>query len=266
MFNKKNLLVVWLALGFAGLGFFTWMTQGVTTQALFYLLGHLSFAINFLAYAQKSIIRLRLVAIMSLSVGLVYNGYVHINMPEGQGLWPVLIWLSIFLIQNTFCAIMEVKGSIEVSLSTREKILIAKAFPAMHSRDWLSILAISEKMVCMKGETILHLGDKTDALYVVCSGQVTESRPDMDRQIINNVGAMWGEITYSVGESDYNHSPCDIVAHSDEVEVLKFNYEKLRALEEKNQRLKAALRDGFFRSVSFKHGVLHEDPPQVAMS
>ena len=46
------------------------------------LIGNASFAATFLSYAQSDIIRLRLIAIASLCMGLVYNTYVHLQMPE----------------------------------------------------------------------------------------------------------------------------------------------------------------------------------------
>jgi hypothetical protein len=54
------------------------------------LIGNASFAATFLSYAQSDIIRLRLIAIASLCMGLVYNTYVHLQMPEGQGIALVI--------------------------------------------------------------------------------------------------------------------------------------------------------------------------------
>ena len=49
------------------------------------IIGNGSFAATFISYAQSDIIRLRLIAITNLSMGLIYNTYVHLHMPEGQG-------------------------------------------------------------------------------------------------------------------------------------------------------------------------------------
>jgi hypothetical protein len=80
------------------------------------LIGNTSFAATFLSYAQSDIIRLRLIAIASLCMGLVYNTYVHLQMPEGQGIALVIFWLSVFLVQNMAKAVREVSQSIEASL------------------------------------------------------------------------------------------------------------------------------------------------------
>ena len=59
----------------------------------FTLLGHLSFAITFLSYAQRNIVKLRLLAIASLAIGLVYNGWVHlrVNHSHQAHAWKELV-------------------------------------------------------------------------------------------------------------------------------------------------------------------------------
>lgn len=66
------------------------------------LIGHASYALAALSFAQTRMLRLRLLAMASFLLGLLYNGLIHIQMPEGQNLWPTLIWLSAFLAQNVY--------------------------------------------------------------------------------------------------------------------------------------------------------------------
>lgn len=66
------------------------------------LIGHASYLLAALSFAQSRMLRLRLLAIASFALGLLYNGLVHLQMPEGQHLWPTLIWLSAFLAQNLY--------------------------------------------------------------------------------------------------------------------------------------------------------------------
>ncbi len=49
-----------------------------------HLIGNASFAASFLSYAQSDMIKLRVIAIVSLCMGLIYNTYTHLQMPEGQ--------------------------------------------------------------------------------------------------------------------------------------------------------------------------------------
>ena len=113
----------------------TWLTQ--STPVFFAVLGHVSFLITFLSFAQKSIVLLRIISVIALSVGLVYNTYVHNNMPPGQDLWPVLIWMGIFWLQNIGMTIQAIVNGQEVALEPMLRLLAVKTFPRMHSRDWL---------------------------------------------------------------------------------------------------------------------------------
>lgn len=66
------------------------------------LIGHASYLLAALSFSQSRMLRLRLLAIASFALGLLYNGLVQLQMPEGQHLWPTIIWLSAFLAQNLY--------------------------------------------------------------------------------------------------------------------------------------------------------------------
>lgn len=229
----------------------------LSSQELFYALGHLSFAITFLAYAQKDLIKLRLIAITSLVVGLIYNSYVHANMPPGQNLWPVLLWMGLFLIQNIINSVREVSRSMEIAIPAHERLIQASAFPQTHSRDWALLSQHAQKKILDCGEVILKKGQPTDSLQMLVYGAAQESRDDQ-QPIRRRLGALWGELTWVLGRDMFNSSPCDVTITSDTAEVWTWRYETLDKLCAKNDRLAAALKDGFIRSASFKHGLLIE--------
>lgn len=238
----------------------TLLTLGATalsmpTQDFFYLLGHLSFVITFLAYAQSNLIRLRLIAVCSLVVGLVYNTYVHINMPEGQNLWPVLLWMGVFLVQNIVNSVREVNRSLEISVPAHERLIQASAFPRMHSRDWMAMSAAAKKSVLPKGHVVLATGAATHQLQMLVMGTALEQRSDQV-PLRRRMGALWGELTWVLGGEMFNSSPCDVLITSEDAEVWEWEYSVLDQLCKGNDRLAVALKDGFVRSASFKHGLL----------
>lgn len=241
----------------------------LSSQELFYALGHLSFAITFLAYAQKDLIKLRLIAITSLVVGLIYNSYVHVNMPPDQNLWPVLLWMGVFLIQNVINSVREVSRSMEIAIPAHERLIQASAFPQTHSRDWALLSQHAQKKILGCGEVILKKGQSTDSLQMLVFGSAQESRDDQ-QPIRRRLGALWGELTWVLGRDMFNSSPCDVTVTSDTAEVWTLSYETLDKLCAKNDRLAAALKDGFIRSASFKHGLLieraHDSAPSVEPS
>lgn len=242
---------------YAGAGVFLLCMTALTLpqQDFFYLLGHLSFAITFLAYAQSNLIRLRLIAVASLVVGLVYNTYVHMNMAEGQNLWPVLLWMGVFLVQNVINSVREVNRSLEITIPAHERLIQASAFPRMHSRDWAALSESATKKTFPKGHVLLATGEATDSLQMLVFGTAREQRKDQ-LPLRRRMGALWGELTWVLGEEMFNASPCDVVVTADVAEVWEWPYTTLDALCKGNDRLAIALKDGFVRSASFKHGLL----------
>lgn len=230
-----------------------WLTM--PTQDFFYLLGHLSFVITFLAYAQSDLIRLRLIAVGSLIVGMVYNTYVHMNMPEGQNLWPVLLWMGVFLVQNLINSVREVNRSLEVTLPAHERLIQASAFPRMHSRDWAAMSASATKRALTRGQVLIATGASTHSLQMLVMGTALEQRSDQI-PVRRRMGALWGELTWVLGEEMFNCSPCQVSVISEEAEVWEWEYATLDALCKGNDRMAIALKDGFVRSASFKHGLL----------
>lgn len=225
------------------------------TQEFFYLLGHLSFVITFLAYAQSNLIRLRLIAVCSLVVGLIYNTYVHMNMPEGQNLWPVLLWMGVFLVQNVVNSVREVNRSLEIAVPAHERLIQASAFPRMHSRDWMAMSAAAKKSLLPKGHVVLATGAATHSLQMLVMGTALEQRSDQV-PLRRRMGALWGELTWVLGEEMFNCSPCEVLVTSEDAEVWEWDYSVLDRLCKGNDRLSIALKDGFVRSASFKHGLL----------
>jgi hypothetical protein len=230
------------------------------TQDFFYLLGHLSFVITFLAYAQSNLIKLRLIAVASLVVGLVYNTYVHINMPPDQNLWPVLVWMAVFLVQNVINSVREVNRAMELPIPAHERLIQATAFPKSHSRDWAVLSEAATKRQVNNGKVLLQVGAPTDCLQLMVAGKASERRPDLSDDIRRRAGAMWGELTWVLGSEMFNSSPCEVVVTSDKAEVWSWSYETLDKLCRNNDRLASALKDGFVRSAGLKHGLLvHRD-------
>ena len=232
------------------------MLDQKTWADAFTVLGHLSFLITFLSYAQRDIIKLRLLAVASLSIGLVYNSWVHINMPPGQDLWPVIIWLSLFLAQNIYLAVRSIRDQIEVRLSPHSRKLLAHAMPFMHSKDWDRLQRMATVELHRRGDVLLNIGDSTSRVFLLASGEVEVTRQDRDGPLRRGPGELWGEITYIMGERDYDHSPSRMTVCSDTAEVWSWSYEQIGqfCLDE---RSRAALYAAFVRAAGLKHGLRH---------
>lgn len=221
-----------------------------------HLIGNASFAASFLSYAQSDMIKLRLIAIVSLCMGLIYNTYTHLQMPEGQGIALVIFWLSVFLMQNIFKALSEVSQSIEAPLDAGERQLMVAGFPTMHSKDWELLAKHAQKWSLSKGEVILNAGDETTTLLLLAAGKAMETRMDSISSLVRQPGTFWGELTWTLGKGRFDKSPCSVVVTSESAQLWHWDYETLDELTRKNPRMLASLRDGFLRSACFKHGLL----------
>lgn len=224
------------------------------------ILGHASFALTFLSYAQKSLIKLRMIALASLAVGLAYNAWVNYNMPTGQDIWLVIGWLGLFFLQNLFLLFREIKNTLEVELETQSRALLVAAFPKMHSRDWLELLAAAERKPFKRGDVLLMKGSACDSLCLAAKGSVREDRSDQSR--ICPPATLFGELTFVMGEGCFNSSPVTITAES-EGELLVWRYSELNKVCDRNLRLCEALEHGFVWSAGVKHGLLWCDSTQA---
>jgi hypothetical protein len=214
------------------------------------VVGHASFGLTALAYSMRRIVMLRIIGLVSLSCGLVYNYF----LPTGP-LWLVLFWLAVFMLIHLTRVSSEILHSIEAPLTPRQKSLLAGAFPGMHSGDWQALWKCGRVSRVAPHEVLLRVGDATRAVTMLVSGATVEKRPD-GRHLRRQPSQIWGELTFVVGEEGFDGSPVEIVAGPEGAEVIAFPYAALRRLFSVNDRMRAAFLDGVVRSAGFKHGLL----------
>lgn len=224
-------------------------------MTVFEVAGHASFGLSAIAWTMRDIVALRLFALASLTLGLIYNA----TLPTGP-LWLVLFWLSVFLCINVFRVGREIVDRIEVRLPADLKTIAAEAFPLMHTRDFARLAACAESIEYSCGDVLLDVGESTEHVSLLVRGRTAEVRDDRPEPIRRSAGVLWGELTFVIGASQFDASPCCIVVQSPRAIVWHWRYETLRQLLAGNDRLHAALSDAFVRSAGFKHGLLAATP------
>ena len=127
----------------------------------------------------------------------------------------------------------------------------------MHSKDWQVLSKHARRRMLKKDESILRAGDSTKSLMLLAKGGATEQRIDDVPSLMRRPGTFWGELTWSLGASRFDKSPCAVIVTSDEAELWEWDYGVLDELTRRNARLLAALRDGFLRSACFARVATH---------
>ncbi len=220
----------------------------------FDMAGHASFALSACAWLMRDIVKLRLFALASLMLGLLYNSTL-----ESGPLWLVLFWLSVFLCINLFRVGREIVERLEVRLPADLKAIAAETFPLMHTRDFQRLATAAERVEYVEGDVLLNVGDSTEHVCLLVRGRTAELRPDRSEPIRRGAGVLWGELTFVIGPSQFDASPCRIVVTSQRAVVWRWRNDDLRQLLVGHERLHAALSDAFVRSAGFKHGLLATD-------
>ena len=219
---------------------------------LFNCIGMASFACSGAAYLMTNILKLRMLAIASGLLGLIYNA----TLASGP-LWLVLFWLGLFLLINVGRLVQAIVGEKERPLAPADRALLVATFPSMHSRDWALLRGVATERAYSAGDVLLDFGAHTNALSILATGVADEVRVD-GRILRRAPSTMWGELSF-VTSQQFDGSPCRIAAGSDVV-VLDFDYEALKGLIDARPRMKAALMEGFVRTAGLKHGLLSAGP------
>ena len=217
------------------------------------IFGHLSFLLTFAAYAQNNLIKLRMIAVVSLTLGLAYNGWINAHMPAGDDIWLVIGWMVVFLLQNGYLLFKEIRDTLEVSLPFESRELMVASFPTMHSQDWKTLSGLAKVVQFNKGDVLLNKGNPTSSIRLIVQGVAEELRDEDLRNCPK--GTIWGELTYVMGCDTFNASPVTITA-KEKLKLFEWDYAVLRKLCSKNLRLSAALNHGFVHSAGIKHGLL----------
>ncbi|CAG0954095.1 hypothetical protein RHDC4_00275 [Rhodocyclaceae bacterium] len=218
---------------------------------LYEVLGHLSFGLTAASWMLRSVLWLRLLAILATALGIWFN-YI---IPKGP-LWQVIWWLAAFEAINIIQVVLLVRGMSEANLSNREKAILVAAWPQMHSRDFRMLMKAGEAKVMEPEAPVLAIGDHTDALWLVVDGWLDEHRDD-GTQYELGVGSTIGGATF-IARDNLGGSPSRVTAGHRGVAVVKWPYPALHELIAKQPRMGWPLCEGITRAMIVKYRMLRE--------
>lgn len=216
------------------------------------LLGNLSFGLTAVSWLFRSVLLLRVTAIVATGLGVWFN----YMLPTGP-LWQVIYWLIVFEVTNIVQVILLLRGLSEVALSNREKAILVAAWPQMHTRDFRLLMGKGTAVDLSAGAPILEVGDHTDALWLVVDGYLDEHRDDGTTYRLG-VGSTIGGATF-IARDNLGGSPSRVSAGSDRgASVVKWSYPLLYKLILSHPRIGAPLYEGITRAMIVKYRMLRE--------
>lgn len=217
-------------------------------------IGHISFGLTALSFLMKRILWLRLFAIASGALGIFYNSGIALGWvgPANPELWTVVGWIGLFFAINIVQSIMLLIRNSEVVLSEADRVLMAKAFPAMRSRDFKMMLSAGECRTVQDGEILVACQDQTGKVTLLVEGVLlaTDQRGNTEHL---RPGQFVGEISYAIGEQ-YGGSGHTVVAQG-AAQIVEWDYRVLRKVVA-DPAMNGAVLDGFFRGLVKKNSLL----------
>ena len=157
------------------------------------LLGHFSFTLTAMSFFMRDILFLRILAIASLLVGMIYN----FRVPGGP-LWLVIFWLFVLLSINIFRIIIHVYENRSISFSEEERDLFRTLFHRFPPVEFLKFIRLGEWRNAEPGAVLATQGMEIDDLKLIYNGEVSILR---DRKEISRCsdGTLVGEMSYIHG-------------------------------------------------------------------
>ena len=157
------------------------------------LLGHFSFTLTALSFFMRDILLLRILAIASLLVGMIYN----FRIPEGP-LWLVIFWLFVLLSINILRIVIHVIENRSISFSEEEQELFRTIFHHFPPVEFLKFIRLGEWRTA-EPETILATqGKEIEDLKLIYNGEVAILHDSNEISRATD-GTLIGEMSYIHG-------------------------------------------------------------------
>ncbi|MFN3239708.1 MAG: cyclic nucleotide-binding domain-containing protein [Pseudomonadales bacterium] len=163
------------------------------TLTLLDLIGHTSFLLTALSFYVRDMVLLRVLAIGSGIVGVVYNYF----LPAGP-LWLVIFWLTVFVLINITRIVGLVMERREVAFSEEEAELFETQFKNFSPVEFMKLLRISQWRDAPVGAELAAEGQTVGGLKLLYNGEVTIERAGETIGKAHD-GAMIGEMSFLKG-------------------------------------------------------------------
>ena len=183
------------------------------------IIGNISFAVTAFSYLMKDIVLLRVIAILSCFLGVIYNFFA-----AQEPLWLVIFWLSIFMIINLYQIINILKGTRKVNFSDKELEIRNNFFSQLSLEQFKKILELSSCQTFPEKACIITKNQPVPELKFILSGAVNVRDKNTILASLK-AGSFIGEVSFTSG----SRATADVIA-AEETNVISWDQSSLRKL------------------------------------
>jgi len=206
------------------------MTDFLISQ-LFGLNGlvNLSNLMFLLAFSVRSVLKLRILSVVSYVVILPYYYF------QQQTLWPPIFWGVAFILVNGIRITMLLLERRSVVLNPSEAELYKLAFSSIDQRDFLKLGSLARWVDCPAGQVLINKGQTVTQAMIMVRGEIEASLGDGSKVALHPGQLIGTGIAFSGLPS-----PADIVVVSP-ARVVSWNLALLRKFLEPRPELRSKL-------------------------
>jgi CRP-like cAMP-binding protein len=173
--------------------------------------GHFAYAMLGLSYILTNIMWLRITAVISMVLEIVYFMY------SGGNLMTGIIWTVAFILINVYQLFWLIREKMSLRLPEKEGPLLREALSGLDDAQISQLLRAAEWKDFVAGDMLTRQDAPVDALYFLCSGRANVE-VNRSHVVYLEKGSFVGEIAYLTG----NPATATVVV-DEPARVLKFS-------------------------------------------
>ena len=158
------------------------------------LFGHVAYAFLALSYILTNIFWLRVTAVVSMFLEIVYFSYSGGDLATGIG------WTVLFILINAYQLFWLLRDRMSLRLPEAEGPMLREALSELDDAQISRLLKAAEWKDCIAGDKLTTQNKPVDELYFLCSGRVNV---EVDKSTVAHLekGSFVGEIAYLTGNT-----------------------------------------------------------------
>ena len=156
------------------------------------LFGHIAYAFLALSYFLTNIFWLRVTAVISMFLEIIYFKFSGGDLATGIG------WTILFILINAYALFWLIRDRLNLRLPEKEGPLLREALSGLDDAQISRLLKAADWQDCNPGDILTSQDAPVDALYFMCSGR---ANVEVNKSLVTYLekGSFIGEIAYLTG-------------------------------------------------------------------